>query len=209
MPPYELQRGVDGHVPPELQGDPRYQEYLRCQRQQSSAPLDGRYAAPAPAMPTLAAGQHLPITATDFLPAQPGHPAIDQAIAGMALTPLQRTQLRQSAEEMLRRVASQYRGNNLAVSVTVAYATAMAALNGTAMSPQQTRELVFAVNDTFGLHPQFAQLSASQKQNESDWLLFQSLVITVLSEMGQRDPQARRQAVQLARAVLKQLNVAA
>jgi hypothetical protein len=85
----------------------------------------------------------------------------------------------------------------------------MAALNGTAMSPQQTRELVFAVNDTFGLHPQFAQLSASQKQNESDWLLFQSLVITVLSEMGQRDPQARRQAVQLARAVLKQLNVAA
>ena len=29
MPPIDLQRGVDGHVPPELQGDPRYQEYLK------------------------------------------------------------------------------------------------------------------------------------------------------------------------------------
>jgi hypothetical protein len=91
--------------------------------------------------------------------------------------------------------------------VTVAYATAMAALNGTAMNAQQTREVVFAVNDTLGLHPLFAQISALQKQNESDWLLFQSLVISLLSEMGQRDPQARQQAVQLARVVLKQLNV--
>jgi hypothetical protein len=115
MPPYELQRGMDGHVPPELQGDPRYQEYLRCQRQQSSPPLDGRTAAPAPAMPALPAGQHLPITATDFVPAQLGHPVVDQAIAGMALTPQQRVQLRQAAEEMFRRVASQYRNNNLAV----------------------------------------------------------------------------------------------
>ena len=30
MPPYELQRGPSGVVPPQLQGDPRYQEYLRC-----------------------------------------------------------------------------------------------------------------------------------------------------------------------------------
>jgi hypothetical protein len=76
------------------------------------------------------------------------------------------------------------------------------------MSAQQTRELVFTVNDTLGRHPMFAQMSALQKQNESDLLIFQSLVITVLSEKGQRDPQAREHAKQLARAVLKQLNVA-
>ena len=209
MPPYELQRGMDGHVPPELQGDPRYQEYLRCLHQQSSPPLDRRTVAPAPALPALPATQHLPITATDFVPAQRGHPVIDQAIGTMALTPQQRAQLRQGTEEMFKLVASQYRNNNFAVSVTVAYATAMATLNGTAMSAQQTRELVFAVNDTLAPHPQFAQMSALQKQNESDWLLFQSLIITLLSEMGQRDPQARQQAMQLARAVLRQLNVAA
>ena len=209
LPPYELQRGMDGHVPLELQGDPRYQEYLRCQRRQSSPPLDGRTAASAPATPALPAGQHLAITATDFVPAQPGHPVVDQAIGSMALTPHQRVQLRQGAENMFNWVASQYRGNNLAVSVTVAYGTAMAALNGTAMSAPQTHELIFSVNDTLARHPQFAQMSALQKQNESDWLLFQSLVISMLSEMGQRDPQAKQQATQLARALLKQLNVAA
>ena len=31
LPPSDLMRGADGHVPPELQGDPRYQEWLRCQ----------------------------------------------------------------------------------------------------------------------------------------------------------------------------------
>jgi hypothetical protein len=208
MPPYELQRGADGHVPPELQGDPRYQEYLRCQRLQPGPPLDGRPAA-GPAVPAPAAAQHLPITATDFVPAQPGHPVVDQAIVGMAITPQQRIQLRQAADAMFNRVASQYRGNNLAVSVTVAYAAAMAALNGSMMTAQQTRDLAFAVNDTLGRHPQFAQMSALQKQNESDRLLFQSLVVSLLSEMGQRDPQARQQAMQFARALLKQLNVAA
>ena len=128
---------------------------------------------------------------------------------GRVSPPQQRMQLRLSAEEMFKQVASQYRGNNFAVSVTVVYATAMAALNGSTMTPQQTRELVFAVNDSLGQHPQFAQLAPLQKQNESDWLIFQSLVISLLSDMGQRDPQARQQAVQLARAVLKQLNVAA
>jgi hypothetical protein len=31
LPPPDLMRGMDGHVPPELQSDPRYQEWLRCQ----------------------------------------------------------------------------------------------------------------------------------------------------------------------------------
>src|SRR5438128_2436142 len=37
LPPFELQRGADGHVPPELQGDPRYQAYLRCSHGSSGA----------------------------------------------------------------------------------------------------------------------------------------------------------------------------
>ena len=48
----------------------------------------------------------------------------------MALTPEQRLRLRNGAEELFRRVASEYRGNNVAVSVTVAYILAMETLNG-------------------------------------------------------------------------------
>jgi hypothetical protein len=48
LPPYELMRGMDGHVPPELQSDPRYQEWLRCQK-------SGTGAAPPQTMPPVLA----------------------------------------------------------------------------------------------------------------------------------------------------------
>jgi hypothetical protein len=202
MPPYELQRGFDGHVPPELQGDPRYQAYLRC-RQGQAGPQSVRS---APVVPSLPAGPHLPITATDFTPVQQGHPMVDQAIANLTLTPEQRLQLRNGVEEMFRRVAARYRGNNVAVSVAVAYSTAMLALNGVDMNDQQTRELVFSVNDKLARNPRFAAMSPVEKQNDSDGLIFQSVIISVLRDMGTRDPQARQQSMELARVVLKQLN---
>jgi hypothetical protein len=193
---------VDGHVPPELQGDPRYQAYLRCS-QGTSAARDARAMPQAPSLPP---GAHLPITATDFVPARPGRPFVDQAIAGMALTPEQRTQLRNGAEEMFRRVAATYRGNNVAVSVTVAYSAAMLTLNGAEMNAQQTREFVFGVNDRLASNPRFASMTPLEKQNESDRLIFQGFVIAVLRDVGTRDPQARQQATGLARAVMTQLN---
>lgn len=140
------------------------------------------------------------------MPAQPGHPIVDQAIANLAITPEQRLQLRNDVEEMFRRVAARYRGNNVAVSVAVAYATAVLALNGAEMNDQQTRELVYDVNDRLARNPGFAAMSAVQKQNHADRLIFQSVVISALREMGARDPQARQQSIELARVVLKQLN---
>ena len=204
LPPFELQRGIDGHVPPELQGDPRYQAYLRCR--QSHPERDVRTMPQGP-VPAAAPVGRAPITATDFVPARPGHPFVDQAIAGMAgLTPAQRVQMRNGAEEMFRRVATQYRGNNLAVSVTVAYAAALMALNGTDMNPQQTREFVFNVNDQLVRHPRFASMTSLEKQTESDRLIFQTFAIVVLRDLGSRDPLAREQATELARTVMKQFN---
>jgi hypothetical protein len=202
LPPFDLQRGVDGHVPPELQGDPRYQAYLRCRQAHPE-----RDVATMPQPPAASPGTHLPITATDFVPPRPGHPFVDQAIAGMtALTPEQRVQLRNGAEEVFRRVATQYRGNNLAVSVTVAYAAAQLTLTGADMNAQQAREFVFGVNDQLARHPRFATMTALEKQNESDRLIFQTFVIAVLRDLGTRDPQARQQAAELARTVMKQFN---
>jgi len=204
LPPFELQRGVDGHVPPELQGDPRYQAYLRCRQAHPERDVRTMPQSPGPAAAAVA---HLPITATDFVPARPGHPFVDQAIAGMAaLTPEQRMQMRNGAEEMFRRVATQYRGNNLAVSVTVAYAAALLTLTGTDMNPQQTREFVFNINDQLVRHPRFASMTPVEKQTESDRLIFQTFAIAVLRDLGTRDPQARGQATELARTVMKQFN---
>jgi hypothetical protein len=201
LPPFELQRGVNGQVPPALQGDPRYQQYLRCRQGQGSA----QQSPSGSTSPTAAAAPHLPITATDFMPAHPGHPVVDQAIVNMPITPEQRQQLRRGIEAMFQRVASQYRGNNMAVSVAVAYSTAIYTLNGVQMSPQDTRELVFGINDRLAQEPQFAQMAAREKQNNSDSLIFQSAMISMLRDIGQRDPQARQQAVELSRAVLGKL----
>lgn len=202
MPPYDLMRGLDAHVPPELQGDPRYQAYLRCMQGQ----LGTQNVRPAQGGIPLSGVPHLPISATDFVPVQQGRPIVDQAIANLALTPEQRLQLRNGVEEMFRRVAARYRGNNVAVSAAVAYATATLAVNGVDMNDQQTRELVFNINDQLARNPRFAAMSPVQKQNDSDGLIFQSVIISVLREMGTRDPQARQQSVELARVVLKQLN---
>lgn len=202
MPPYDLMRGTDAHVPPELQGDPRWQAYLRCMQ----GPPGAQSARPAQGATPLPRGPHLPISATDFVPARPGHPAVDQAMADLTLTPEQRMQLRKAVDEMFRLVAARYRGNNVAVAVAVAYATATLVASGADMNDRQIQDLVFTVNDTLARNPRFAAMSAMQKQNDADGLIFQSVIITVLRELGVRDPQARQKSVELARVVLKQLN---
>jgi hypothetical protein len=199
MPPADLQRGMDGHVPPELQGDPRYQEYLRCK--QGHPPSQG---ASASAVQPAPAASHLPLTATDFVPARPGHPAIDQAIDGMSLTVEQRQQLRAQVDEAFRRVASQFRANNVAVSVAIAYATSLTTLNGQQVSAQQSQELIYAVNDQLARNSQFATLSAQQKQDESDRLIFQSVIISVLRDGASDSPESKQKAEELSRIVLRQ-----
>jgi len=202
MPPYDLMRGTDAHVPVELQGDPRWQAYLRCMQGQPGA----QNARPAQGATPLSGGPHLPISATDFVPARAGHPVVDQAMANLALTPEQRLQLRTAVDEMFRLVAARYRGNNVAVAAAVAYATATLVASGADMNDRQIQELVFTINDSLARNPRFAAMSAMQKQNDADGLIFQSVVMTVLRELGARDPQARQQSVELARIVLKQLN---
>lgn len=206
MPPFDLQRGVDGHVPPELQGDPRYQEYLRC-KQGASAP--GSAPAQGPGMATPAsppATAHLPISASDFIPAKPGYPSIDQAISNMDATPAQRQQLHEMVDEMFRRVGSQYRANNLAVSAAVAYATSMTTLNGSDMNKNQSWEFIYRINDQLAQNPKFAQLSAREKQDESDKFIFQSAVISALRDEAASSPQAKQQAQELSHVVLRQFD---
>jgi hypothetical protein len=199
MPPADLQRGADGHVPPELQGDPRYQEYLRCK--QGIPPSKG--APNSAAQPTLPV-RHFPITVTDFVPTRPGHPIADQTIDGMSITPEQRQQLHTQIDGSFRRVASQFRGNNLAVAVALAYAQSMTTLNGSQMNQQQSQELLYGINDQLAQSPLFAAMSAQQKQDESDRLIYQSTIISILRDSAAGNPEAGQQAQELSRVMLRQ-----
>lgn len=201
MPPADLQRGPDAHVPPELQRDPRYQEYLRCKQ---GIPPGSQGGLAPQTQPPAQSTQHLPINATDFVPARPGHPVVDQIIGNLSFTPEQRQQLHMGSDEAFRRIAAQYRPNNLAVSVAVAYTLSMSTLNGS--RPDPNREFVYSVNDQLAQSPKFALLTAQEKQDESDKLIFQSFIIAAARDRSARDPQAHQQAQELSRVVLRQFD---
>jgi hypothetical protein len=236
LPPFDLQRGPAGIVPPALQGDPRYQDYLRCRygnvpitpamanapalpvspgsggsppAQQASWNTQGGVTAaprlPAPQSGSAAPAQHLPIAATDFVPVQQGHPVVDQSIANMPLSPLDRMKIYNNVNSTFTHVATTYRANNLAVSMAVAYSAAYTTLNGTRMNAQQTRELAFGVNDNLA-QGQFALMSDVDKQNSSDLWIFETTLIWTLRDLGQHgDAQSAQAAVDLSRTVLQRL----
>ncbi len=227
LPPFDLQRGPAGLVPPALQGDPRYQEYLRCRY--GNVPITPAMAnapalpvAPAPGggatMPSGAAqttvastapllAQHLSIAATDFIPVQLGHPAIEQQIANMPISADQRQALITAINATFNFVAQKYRANNLAVSVCVAYEAAMSTLKNTSMGPSQMREYILKVNDAIAQGPQFVRMSDAEKQNFADTWIFETSVLSLLRASAQRgDVQAQQQAVQLAQVVVQRLD---
>jgi hypothetical protein len=202
LPPYQLQRGMNGVVPPELQGDPRYQEYLRCLHGQP-APQNSAQATPQYAPAPVA--RRYPISVSDFMPVMPGHPVADQAVAGMQLNPKQRALVHGAVDETFKQVANQFRGNNLAVAMAFAYATANGALTGTTATNQQLREVILNVNDAIARDANFARAPALEKQNTADSLIFQSSMIILLRTMGQQDPDARQKSIELARVVMQRL----
>jgi hypothetical protein len=202
MPPIDLQRGVDGHVPPELQGDPRYQEYLRCRQGnfgRQDVPSSSTSQAPTQT-------SHLPMKATDFVPATPGHPTIDQAIADLPMSPEQRKRLHEEIDEMFRLIGTNYRANNLSVSVAVAYTATMTTLHGSQLNEQQSQEFIYNINDQLAHNPKFALLTPQDKQNESDKLIFQTAILSALRNEGAHDPQARQQSLDLSKVMLRQFD---
>src|SRR5882757_5829772 len=137
----------------------------------------------------------------------PGHPAVDQSIANMRLSPMDQAKVNSVVNATFDQVAVRYRPNNVAVSMAVAYSAALAAINGSRPNPPQTRELAFRVNDALAQRPQFAQMSDIDKQNSADTWIFETAMIHILREMGDHgDPQSAQQAIELSRMVLQLLN---
>jgi len=212
MPPADLQRGMDGHVPPELQNDPRYQEWLHCQNEQNSpqannpAQFPGTPSAEAGGAhyPTPAATHHLPLSVTDFEPAVRGHPVVEEFLNSQTLTKEQKDGIRIAFMDMSDRVAKEGRPNNLASAMTVAICGAIHYIDNSFTDADSDRYFI-AINDRLGASKQLLASSRLQKQNLSDALILQITVAKLLADQGLTDPQARMQTVQLARTMLTQL----
>ncbi len=115
----------------------------------------------------------------------------------MSITPEQRKQVHDGVDKTFRHIATQYRGNNLAVSVAAAYTTSMITLNGSLMPPQQILEFIYGVNDQLAQNPQFALLSAQEKQDQSDKFIFQAAMIAALQDAGRKSQEAKQQSLEL------------
>jgi hypothetical protein len=210
LPPPELQRGADGHVPPELQGDPRYQAWLQCKNGQNTpqaampAQPPAYVNAPGSNYPTPIMAYHLPPAATDFTPALPGHPFVEQYLQSQPLTDEQRQVILLDFDEMAARTARDARPNNLAASMAMAICGAIYLTDSRFTDADSDRYYVF-LNDLLGASPDIAAMSALQKQNLSDALILQITVAKLLADMGQNNPAVRAQSVQLARDMLLQL----
>jgi hypothetical protein len=192
LPPSDLRRGMDGHVPPELQSDPRYQAWLGCQNRQSTH------------APPTAVARHLPMAATDFIPAVPGHPYVEQFLLSQPYTDEQRAALRLQFDEISARVARAARPNNLAAVVAAAVCGAMY-LIGNEVSDADSDRYLIAVNDRLGTSRDVAAMSPIEKQNASDALIFQITAANLLANAGPDYPQAKEVSVQIAQTLLLQL----
>ena len=63
------------------------------------------------------------------------------------------------------------------------------------------------MNDQLAQNPQFALLSAQEKQDQSDKFIFQAAIIAALQDAGRKNPEARQQSLDLSRVVLAQFGV--
>lgn len=213
VPPADLQRGADGHVPPELQGDPRYQAWLRCNGMQGAAQsntqpqMQPQVQAAIPSTggnyPTPIVAHHLPMSATDFA-ASNGHPFIEQLLQSKPIPDDQRAILRAAFLEMSARIAKEARPNNLAAATAAAICGAIYLMDPR-FSEADTDRYLATLNDRLGSSPVVAAMPNSQKQNLADSLIFQLTVAKMLADAGQTNPQARAQSIQLAQTMLVEL----
>lgn len=212
LPPADLQRGADGHVPPELQGDPRYQAWLHCgqgqnaQQANTQAPAQQQAQIPSTGglWPTPIVARHLPMSATDFVPSASGHPFVEQLLASKPIPDEQRATLRAAFLEMSARIARESRPNNLAAATAAAICGAIYLIDNRFSDADSDRYLV-TLNDRLGSSPSIVAMPDPAKQNLADSLIFQLTVAKLLADAGQTDPQARAQSIQLAQTMLVEL----
>jgi hypothetical protein len=151
-------------------------------RGQPQADLSAGLATPQGATgQVVSAAGHLPISATNFVPAVAGHPALLQYLASPALTPQARALPRQSLQHTLRDIDAPGPlpggRNNLATSVAIAILMATQVAQNAAISATTQAQSVYQINDRLATSLRFAVLPALQNQTLSDTLIYHVAVL--------------------------------
>jgi hypothetical protein len=222
--PYDLIHGMAGLVPPQLQGDPRFQEYLRCRYgdvQVTPEMANVNIVIPVRPAPGYVPGsqqsrnnaavtpsaQHLPPDATDFVPAVYGHPNVDRQIAVLQVSEAQRAQIAQWVGNSFQEIGRVYRPNNLAVSICLAYVEALYVLNGTRTDTPHIQGCITGMNDSIGSGSKFALMSDADKQINYELLIYEESMMQLLKTSGERgNARDNQTAVGLAQSVMQSLN---
>ena len=157
-----------------------------------------------PAAPPAAKPAHKPLSATDFKPADKGHPVIDKFVAGFQLTPADRAGLKQALEQSLKNFEKETRKNNVATSFAIAIVAAVHVANNYDIPDADSDEMCLNINDAFAGSPQWKKMSARDKQTFSDAMLVYAAMM--LNLYGQPDEGIKQAGVTMARQLLAQVS---
>jgi len=157
--------------------------------------------------PPAPAAAHVAIGATDFVPTAPGHPVLEQYLAGMTLDPSQRAGLRQAILQVWGALEAKTRRNNLATSLGVSVAASMLVLTGKDADDAQLAEQIALVNDFLAAAPMWRGMAPPARQQISDTLLLTTSVMLIYAEVGRTDPASKQASVAIARDLLTRLGI--
>jgi len=159
----------------------------------------GRKDAPErPARPSL--------SATDFKPARKGHPTVDAMLATMKDAG-RRRQLATAIAAVLRELAKE-RANNVATALAATLGQARAVVDGRMMSDEALHALLSDVNAVLAGSPDYAKLTAEQKQMLYEYLAVNATLLALSFQAAERDPEAKAAGTALARRFLQRFEQA-
>jgi hypothetical protein len=149
--------------------------------------------------------KHVPLSKTDFKPAEKGHPVVTAFLDGVAAKPDERKQFQKAIDETFALVEKSLRKNNVATAFGLAIGTALEVVTGKESSEDADTALIAGINDQLAAAPEFTKLAAKDKQTLNDTLVLTGALMIILHTAGQSDPAMKDASVSLARAVLTQL----
>ena len=125
-----------------------------------------------------AAHAHAAVGATDFRPARPGHPMIDQYLASVDAG------TGNAVRTIVASIDGRLRRNNLATSASLVLETSTYVLDHRTLTADQEAQLFAAVNDMLAAAPALAKTSAADKQLMSDTLLLATALMIQYEQAG-------------------------
>jgi hypothetical protein len=146
-----------------------------------------------------------PLTASDFVPAKKGRPAVKAFLDSAGLPKDQRAAIEQVIDLTFAAVEKGGRKNNVATAMGIAIGAALMIANGKEIPDDDLSELTLGINDVFAVTAEFKQLDAAARQDIYESLIMTTALLATFHELGTSDAAMKKASVDLAKAVLQKL----